>query len=530
MLLMEAPARAATYYVSANGSDTNIGTAPASAWKSLAHVNSRTFAPGDRILLQGGDTFTGNLLLTSAGTEEKPILLSSYGHGAATLRGTADTAIEIRDAGGWEVRNLIIIGSGRVGNQGSGLVFRNTKPDNTQLQSITITHIDVSGFGFHGILVEGDARDKSQSGYGDVQITHCAAHDNAHTGIYVTGVYDLKTQRYANSDVTVSHCVAYDNPGDPKFLSNHSGSGIFLEDVNGGVIERCVARNNGALCPCRAGGPIGIWAAAANKIIIQYCESHHNHTSDVSADGGGFDFDGGVTNSILQYNYSHDNDGAGYLVYCYDNAPYTFHDNTVRYNISQNDGRKHHYGGIYVGGAVRDCAVYNNTIFVSPAAGATPCALLILAGRNMRCCNNLLVTTGGIPLVEGRGGRDIVLRGNDYWSSGEPFQMLWNGKTYGGLEAFQTASGQERNMKNGDAAVGLNVDPHLQAPGGGGTLDNADRLASVGAYHLRSDSPLIGKGENLPIYQGIRSGERDFYGTRLPQGHEYSIGACEHRQ
>ncbi len=55
--------------------------------------------------------------------------------------------------------------------------------------------------------------------------------------------------------------------------------------------------------------------------------------------GAGFDFDGGCTNSTLQYNYSHDNYGAGYLLAQFDNAP-LMKNITIRYNISENDGRK----------------------------------------------------------------------------------------------------------------------------------------------------------------------------------------------
>ena len=124
----------------------------------------------------------------------------------------------------------------------------------------------------------------------------------------------------------------------------------------------------------------------------------------ISLDGGGFDLDGGVTNSVLQYNYSHDNDGAGYLVYSYPDAPYTCRNNTVRYNISQNDGRKHHFGAILVGGDLRDTNIYNNTLYVSPdcpillltnsTTGATPCALILSGGKNTRCFNNIILTIG----------------------------------------------------------------------------------------------------------------------------------------
>jgi len=525
-------ARAVDYYVSQAGSDANAGTSPGRAWQTLGHVSSQTFLPGDRILLRGEEKFGGSLAFTSQGGEEngkpRPITLASYGRGRATIQAGNGTAVLIRNAGGWLVKDLVLVGSGREINQSSGLHFRNEQPNSVRLNYIRIENIDASGFGQHGILIEGAAADNSQSGYEDVRITRCAAHDNAHTGMYVTGVYDMKTNLYANHNVTVAHCTAYDNPGDPKFTANHSGSGIFLEDVDGGVIERCVARNNGALCPCPAGGPIGIWATSANNITIQFCESHHNHTSAQSLDGGGFDFDGGVTNSVLQYNYSHDNDGAGYLIYNYPYAPHTFRGNTVRYNISQDDGRKHHYSGILAGSDVRDCVIHNNTIFVRPAAGATPCALIV-AGRNMRYCNNLLVTTGGVPILEGSGEQDMVLRGNDYWSSGGAFKIVWNGKAYGSLNAFQIATLREIKTPNGGAAVGLQADPLLTRPGDGGTLDNADRLRTLDAYRLRPGSPLINAGVHLPIYLGVRVGQQDFYGTPLPQGRDYDIGVHERK-
>lgn len=542
-------AGAADYYVSANGSDMEAGTSPGRAWQTLAQVSRHTFQAGDRVLLRGGDTFAGSMELHGVGTEAKPIALTSYGKGRATINAENGTGVLIRNTGGWSVSNLVVMGGGREANRGSGLVFRNELPNNKRLAYVRVTNVEAQGFGRHGILVEGAASDKSQSGYGDVRLFRCVAHDNAYTGIYVTGVFDTHATRYANANVIVDHCVAYDNPGDPKFTANHSGSGIFLEFVDGGLIDRCVAHDNGALCPCKLGGPIGIWAAACNNITIQHCESHHNRTSDQSLDGGGFDFDGGVTNSTLQYNYSHDNEGAGYLIYTYPDAPYTFRANTVRYNISQNDGRKHHYSGIFVGGDTRDVNVYNNTLFTSPAAnstsGASPCALIVSGGRNIRCFNNILMTTGGIPLLEKSKEADVLLRGNAYWSSGDRFQIAWNGVTYGSLNAFQLATRQEgksarsvgkaggnktgSDKEGADKAVGLEVDPLLAHPGAAPTLNNADLLHKLDAYRLTANSPLINAGVHLPIYYGIHVGEQDFFGDHLPNGKEYDIGAHERK-
>jgi len=49
----------AAYYVSPGGSDAADGLSPASAWKTVAPVNAKDFAPGDQVLFQGGSTFNG---------------------------------------------------------------------------------------------------------------------------------------------------------------------------------------------------------------------------------------------------------------------------------------------------------------------------------------------------------------------------------------------------------------------------------------------------------------------------------------
>ena len=66
------------------------------------------------------------------------------------------------------------------------------------------------------------------------------------------------------------------------------------------------------ICPVKAMVPVGIWAYQSDSITIQYCYSHDNHTSEKGKDGGGFDFDGGTTNSVMQNNFSANNEGAGY--------------------------------------------------------------------------------------------------------------------------------------------------------------------------------------------------------------------------
>ncbi len=209
--------------------------------------------------------------------------------------------------------------------------------------------------------------------------------------------------------------------GDPHYTANHSGNGILLADTDGGLIDRCVAHGNGAANAGRTGGPVGIWTYASNRVTIQSCESFGNRTGG-QADGGGFDLDGGVTHSGVQYCYSHDNDGAGFLVWNYEGAPHSLADNVVRYNISAGDGRKHRYGGISVGTSdepVHDLVVHNNTVYAARIPGGEPSCVRIWerSGDGLRFVNNLFVTGGGVPAVlcEAKGD-GVRFAGNAYWA------------------------------------------------------------------------------------------------------------------
>src|SRR5882762_182444 len=66
--LSASPVLGTTYYVSLNGSDSNIGTNSASPWGSVAKIDATVFKPGDQILFQYGSTWNASLTATSNGT------------------------------------------------------------------------------------------------------------------------------------------------------------------------------------------------------------------------------------------------------------------------------------------------------------------------------------------------------------------------------------------------------------------------------------------------------------------------------
>ncbi len=528
MLALSGSVQATDYYVSPNGDDGNAGTSPSQAWKTIDKVNSRAFKPGDRILFQGGQSFRGNLVFAAAdaGTAARPVTVSSYGTGRATIKAGTGTAILVENAGGFVVSNLVVAGENRTTNQGNGVYVINRLPGGMQLSFIRIDSVSAGGFGLSGIEVGGDPPDSGKSGFVDVRITRCKAYDNARYGIRVTGAWNPSARGYANRRVYIGHCRAYDNPGDPAFQKSHSGSGILMEEVDDGVIERCVAFNNGYLCDYPSGGPCGIWAHSANKVVIQHNESFNNRTGR-SLDGCGFDFDGGVSNSFLQYNYSHGNDGAGYLLYVYKGSPHAFRNNVVRFNISEDDGRKNSYAGIHVGNdgsGVSDLEIHNNTIFLTPASGdAKPRAVLVRGTTNVHFRNNIFMSMGGVPLLEvPEGQTGLLFQGNDYWTgdNSKP-AILWAGVTFDSLESWRSATGQE--VLEG-RKTGFSVDPLFTTWGRSVAMNSPDSLQTLPAYRLKPNSPLIGTGLNLFLLFSLNQGATDFFGIPLLPN-AYSVGA-----
>src|SRR3982750_240372 len=350
---VSATAGATDYYVSAGGADTNNGTA-SSPFRSLSRVNALALRAGDRVLLRAGDTFTGTLSLDSGdtGTAAAPITIASYNAGRATIYSAASAGISVFNTSGIAIANLNLSGSG---GASSGISFYPDLAGDVRLPFVRIDSVDVSGFGRDGIQIGGW---NGPAGFRDVRVTNASLHGNARTGLFAYAQLPNSHQQ-----IYVGHVRAFDNPGVPGSTSN-SGSGIVLASVDGGTVERSVAYNNGRLCTS-VGGPVGIWTYDSTRVTIQYNESFANRTG-ASWDGGGFDLDQNVSNSIVQFNYSHDNDGAGYLL-AQSLATDAHHDNVLRFNISQNDGRANSYGAVEVWGRIVGAQIYNNTVFLSAA-------------------------------------------------------------------------------------------------------------------------------------------------------------------
>lgn len=406
------------YYVSLFGNDSNTGSSETHPWRSIERVNVTELLPGDSVWFQANQTFVGNLSLANVRQASCAITIGSYGSGRATIDAGFGTGFVAENMGGVHLVNLNFVGAGALKNTGSGVLFSNTLPGGIKFANIRVHRVDVSGFKYSGICLTAQPTDGSWSGFRDVKITHTTSHDNGDAGISCIGAWNPEQEGYAHTDFYIGNCSVYRNVGIPG-KGSHSGSGIVLGQVDGAIVEHCRAYENGQLNDYEDGGPVGIWAWDANRVVIQFNESHHNRT-DSSKDGGGFDLDGGTTNSVVQYNYSHDNDGAGYLLAQFAGAR-PFYGNLLRYNLSVNDGRRNSYGGIHLwstgaNGGITDTTIYANTICTTQSPDGIPAAVDCPSNgiRNIRFYNNCFQTDGKAVLVRGETNQEAVFKGNTF--------------------------------------------------------------------------------------------------------------------
>ncbi len=246
--------------------------------------------------------------------------------------------------------------------EGSGRKTGNVKEGCSLIECahVVAEDLDISGFQKSGLMIYSSLW---------VDIRRVYAHENGSAGIAVEGV-DKRSSR----NLTIVDCRADDNPGDPTNLTNHSGNGIVAGHCTNLLIDRCSATNNGWDMPRIGNGPVGIWCYEADSVIIQHCRAYRNKTAVGAADGGGFDLDGGVTNSIIQRCLSYENQGAGYCIFQYWGASPWYH-NIIRNNVSRDDGWvSDGRGGVYVWNSsgdsnqFYDCRVYKNRVYNSKEA------------------------------------------------------------------------------------------------------------------------------------------------------------------
>lgn len=530
---------AETYHVSPDGDDANTGTDPTAPFQTIGRVNSLDLQPGDVVLFESGRTFgdTGlQILAEDAGSAGNPVIIGSYGAGRATIAPSSDIhGIKVYNTGGVIIRDLVIRATGAATSTASGVLIYCDLPGGVRLPGVEVHNVEVHGF---QTGIELGAWHPEFSGFRDVLIAGCLVRDCRRDGIITYGYYPGSFSQQSHRDIIIRDCEVHGVPGDPTHTAGHSGSGIIMSGTIGGLIERCHAWNNGGSAGNTSlDGPVGIWTWAADSVTIRHCLVHDQKTQPGKLDGGGFDIDGGSTNAVIEYCYSYNNDGPGYLVAVFNNAP-PLANAVIRHCVSWGDGRGDMASGFTfwkangTASTLSNVDVYNNFVYAdAPNAGQ---CVHWRAGEmsGIRLRNNILVTTGGKPFVQvgdNTARSYFTFQGNLYYSLDGNYTNTWRwgSSNHSSLDQWRASSGQPETV-NGQP-LGISADPRLGSVTGVNHPVNIAGLLAFQGLKPAADSPVIDAAidTTLPQFGGIPMADFDFRGHAIPQGPARDIGPFE---
>lgn len=359
------------YYLdSENGQDTNDGLSPDQAWKTFDKVKNSIFKAGDSILLRRESIYNGVMEISAHGKPDVRIVIGAYGLGNAPRIIAPDSsmyAVLIKKSDYLTLRDLDITNKGKerlAGRAGVKVlceeygVSHHIVLDALNIHDVNGTLAKHSGEGC-GILVETRWKERP-SAFDSLTIENCIIRRCERNGITWSSGWDRR-KWFPNTHTMICKNLIEEVPGD----------GIVPIGCDGALVEYNLMRNCTDLLP-EKDAAAGIWPWSSDNTLIQYNEvSHHK----ASWDGQGFDSDFNCSNTTIQYNYSHDNEGGFILICCpgpseCDTTGIVGNRGTiVQYNISINDGlrtRKTHIGMyspiIHIGGTATDTRVNNNIL------------------------------------------------------------------------------------------------------------------------------------------------------------------------
>ena len=538
-----------SYYVSCTGSDSNNGTSSSTPWATLAKASAQPYAPGDQVLLLDGCVWVGTFQPTTSGISGNPITLSNYGSGALPrVIGNNAAAVYLLNVSYWTIQNVDLSQKGQTpqaldsGNQHGKdadqhadtymwavLEIRGYSATSTCTTSCTVNNVTVQNTVIHdgqwiGLFAEGGYYNQKDGGYGYVNnliIQNNEVRGNQAAGVQTEATFIGQTN-FNDSNVQFLNNYVHDNAGD----------GIVFSQTTSGLSQGNRTSYNGHIRNAR----VGNWTWNAQNVNIQFNESDHNMTplSDLgdthARDGGGFDMDLGTIDSYVQYNYSHDNYGEGTLILTwpvgYGYSCCTSQNVTVRYNVYERDAQKQ-AGAITDFGGVVPGYIYGNTCYNVAArpdstgafngtGGCFTSSIYAKSGSpTLYIYNNNFISDGTVnpgsddTIVWGDGSGTFTWNNNSWYDVGGNYDWFW------GNGDITTFSGWQAK---GFDASGITGNPQLHGTIGSGPA----------AYQLASSSPLIDKAANVnsSVYGGM--GSRDYFGTPIPQGCCYDMGAAEY--
>lgn len=463
------------YYIDAiNGDDANSGLSEDDAVKTVSGLKIDDYSAGTQFLFKNGGRYEAGFILTEwCGTEENPIVISSYGEGEQAVLyvdGKTDV-MKLVDCSYVTISDLSITAP-----NGGGIWI-----DTVNKASVGITIDNVYFYDMPNGKVNGRSDctggaavaraavmvksfpNASRYPVNDLTISNCEVYDVAN-GFIIWGSWNEQGAAWCESEDDI----------DPVFNEGLLISDCYLHDMDAeailiGMCDDALVTNCRMIDCCQGEGldengeiqffTAACWFWGSINSTVQYCEIAGQKNV---GDGMTVDFDSYSHNCTYQYIYSHDN-----MRFMCNNPNYSgHHGNTVRYCLSVNDNGGRSTTAVGSAGE-HELNFYNNTIINSAEFQLKNMYNAIVA-------NNIFAMQDGATFAY---DIDNIIRGNKITNN-----CYYNVMTP--IIDFRS----------------LNT-----VPGFAG-----DDTEDITSYVLSKDSPLIGEG--IEIDDGLTT---DFFGNEI---------------
>ena len=336
LLAVPAAAPAAVTHVDCSAQRAGDG-ARGRPLNTLAGANALTLGPGDRLLLRRGTVCRGTLAPRGSGTARRPVVIGAYGHGALPhVQGAGEDAVLLKDMSHVILRSLEVSNRGATEARRRGV---HVVASTGVVRGVTIRGLDIHDVqgdlskdagGSGGIQV--DVLGPEPTRFDDLLIEGNRITDVSRSGIFIVGTADSDRPRAGSPWPAASTRVRVR----ANRLARLGGDGIVPLGTLGAVVEHNVVsegnlRGRGLADPLGMICNAGIWTFHANGTVIQRNEVFGMRFN--GCDGSAFDVDYDQDGTVVQFNYSHDNEG-GFILLCTDAQPRRAQ---VRFNLSVDD-------------------------------------------------------------------------------------------------------------------------------------------------------------------------------------------------
>lgn len=539
------------YYVdSENGNDANSGTSESSPWKTVDKVNDIILEPGDAVLFKADGVWEdAGFVPQGSGSEESPILISSYGDGdMPKLKGNGNVAdvILLKNDEYYEISNLDI------SNTVDGFTGTRNDENGEKLKDLRGIHVlgqdggELNGYHFHDLYVHDvtgwvawvsgqevmeepgiwkgkgwdlakqtggilfdvlDPETTEPTVFEDITIEDSVINNNSFGGIIIkqwigddnTGLHWGTREEGKSSGPPDYECenwkphtnVVIEDNYLSQSKTDYGCDTILLMSVKDGLVQHNVSRKAG-IC--------GVELCSTDDITVQYNDISGTCSKAGGADSAGIDPDKMATNALIQYNYIHET-GDGILL-----CGFIFGSAVARYNIIK-DAQKEY---VNIHGDLGSNYLYNNIFYNTQEKGEI----------------KFIASSGGDKYFSGKGMHYIS--NNIFYNEAESTTSL--------IVKEGTATKYDTNCYYGAGSYVPKQDENaiLEDPRFSRELGSEETLSEeLTALTLLDSSPLINAGIEAADTDDAalsmpEKGTTDFYGQLLYKD-AVDIGAAEYQ-